>query len=197
MTTSGLPEPILKTEIDAVRNSLQHLERSNAELRKAIEENGPDPDFRQAINENIVVIAKRRARLEALEEELRKMTGGDVTSGVATAASQPPGPRPTASPAQGHQPTQHQNSMAASAAPTGPAPTQGQGDTSGDGGTSGGGGAQSATEMEVDGGAGSSGAGSEGAAAATESGAAGSGQGVTAAGEPAGGGEAANDGVWL
>lgn len=50
-----------------MRNSLQHLERSNAELRKAIEENGPDPDFRQAINENIVVIAKRRARLEALE----------------------------------------------------------------------------------------------------------------------------------
>ncbi len=139
------------------------------------------------------------------QEELRKLTGGDVTPGVAAASNQPPGaPEPAAPPAQVHQPTQHhQHSSAASAATSGPAPTQGPEDTSGDGGTTGGQGAQSATEMEmeVDDGPGTSGAGAVRAAAGGGAAGSGQGHGDTAAGGPERGrgaaGEGANEGMWL
>ena len=40
---------VLEIERDRLKNSCTHLQRSNAELQIAIEEAGPDPDFKQAI----------------------------------------------------------------------------------------------------------------------------------------------------
>lgn len=49
---------IVELEIDRLTNALAHLQRSNQELKDAIAEAGPDRDFRDAINENLVTIAK-------------------------------------------------------------------------------------------------------------------------------------------
>lgn len=40
---------VLEIERDRLKNSCTHLQRSNAELQTAIEEAGPDLDFKQAI----------------------------------------------------------------------------------------------------------------------------------------------------
>lgn len=57
----------LEIELDRLCNSLKHLERSNEELKAAMQEDvlagrRPDQDFKQALQENIVTIAKHRAR---------------------------------------------------------------------------------------------------------------------------------------
>ncbi len=57
---------VIEAEIDEVSNALLHLQRSQEELKLALQESGPDPDFREAINDNIVTIAKCvRARARA------------------------------------------------------------------------------------------------------------------------------------
>lgn len=63
----------LRDELSRVQNNLHHLQRSNAELKEALQTDGPDPDFKLAIEENIVLIAKLRARAEALEKEIHKI----------------------------------------------------------------------------------------------------------------------------
>eukprot|EP00198_Chlamydomonas_reinhardtii_P003653 XP_001692989.1 predicted protein [Chlamydomonas reinhardtii] len=65
---------VLRIEIDELKNAIKHLERSNRELQTLLEFD-PDPEYRQAIGENIVTMAKKRARVAALEEELRRITG--------------------------------------------------------------------------------------------------------------------------
>ena len=57
--------------IAALEISIHHLERSNYELEDFIKENGHDRDLRQAIGENIAVIA----RCKAVLEDLRKQAG--------------------------------------------------------------------------------------------------------------------------
>ncbi len=39
-------QSVLEVELDRLRNSLAHLERSNRELREALQVGGPDPDFK-------------------------------------------------------------------------------------------------------------------------------------------------------
>ena len=40
---------VLQAERDRLENSCRHLQRSNIELAFALQEEGPDPDFKQAI----------------------------------------------------------------------------------------------------------------------------------------------------
>ncbi|GIL90706.1 hypothetical protein Vretimale_15793 [Volvox reticuliferus] len=65
---------VLKIEIDELKNSIKHLERSNRELKELLQTDG-DLEYRIAIGENITTIAKKRARVAALEEELRRLAG--------------------------------------------------------------------------------------------------------------------------
>lgn len=96
--------PLLEVELERLRNSVSHLERSNRELKEAmIEEgrgaaaaaaaaeggDGPDAEFKTAIAENIVTIAKQRARIASLEEELEKATGGGAPCATAPALERP------------------------------------------------------------------------------------------------------------
>ncbi|KAG2438829.1 hypothetical protein HXX76_005370 [Chlamydomonas incerta] len=73
---------VLRIEVDELKNAIQHLERSNRELKELLASD-PDPEYRQAIGENIVTVAKKRARVAALEEELRRITGEDPAAGEA------------------------------------------------------------------------------------------------------------------
>lgn len=52
------PPSVLEAEIKRLHTAVYHLERSNQELVKAMEEEGLDPEYKQAIGENIVVLAK-------------------------------------------------------------------------------------------------------------------------------------------
>ncbi|KAL0036462.1 hypothetical protein WJX77_008767 [Trebouxia sp. C0004] len=47
-------------------------ERSNAELQTAIQDVGPDSDFEQAIEENILTIARQQAKVERLDREIEE-----------------------------------------------------------------------------------------------------------------------------
>lgn len=43
------PIEVLEAELDRLRNSCQHLQRSNHELQQALNLDGPDPEFEEAI----------------------------------------------------------------------------------------------------------------------------------------------------
>ena len=43
------PIELLEFELDRLRNSCQNLQRSNHELQQALNLDGPDPDFKEAI----------------------------------------------------------------------------------------------------------------------------------------------------
>lgn len=49
---------IIELEIDKLTNALAHLQRSIVELKEALAEAGQDLEYRDAINENLVTIAK-------------------------------------------------------------------------------------------------------------------------------------------
>ena len=68
--TSGKPSEAEQT-VAALEHSIFHLERSNAELEAHMKEHGHDRELRQAVGENIIVIARRKAILE----DLRKQAG--------------------------------------------------------------------------------------------------------------------------
>ena len=57
--------------IAALELSIHHLQRSNAELEEFMRDNGHDKSLREAIGENIAIIARRKAQLE----DLRKQAG--------------------------------------------------------------------------------------------------------------------------
>jgi hypothetical protein len=69
---------LLEIERDRLLGSILHLERSVDELKAAIAEEGPDQNYRDAINENVVVIAKYKARVAALEDEILKVKSGST-----------------------------------------------------------------------------------------------------------------------
>lgn len=71
---------LLEIERDRLLCSLQHLERSVRELKQAMVDD-PDPEYKTAINENVVVIAKQRARVASLEDEIKRAKGmkGDIS----------------------------------------------------------------------------------------------------------------------
>ena len=88
---NGAPADLseLEVERDRVLRSAAKLEESNAELKAALARGGEDEDgeLRAAFGENIVVIAKNRARAAALEEEVRKAKG--LTGSGASVAVEP------------------------------------------------------------------------------------------------------------
>ena len=72
---------LLEIERDRLKGSVDHLQRSVEELKAAIAETGPDQDYKEAINENVVLIAKTRARIAALDDEIKRSRGvtGDIS----------------------------------------------------------------------------------------------------------------------
>lgn len=63
----------LKEEIFRLQNSVAHLERSNAELAG---EDPEDPDFKEAVEENEVVLVAQRYKIEQCELRLQQLGGG-------------------------------------------------------------------------------------------------------------------------
>ncbi len=105
---------LLQRDIDRLQNAIRHLLSANADLKLAIEEEGDDDrTYKQAIEvlapfaaaigpclcssnaclsfahvqENIVVIAKYRAKVGRLEEELQQLMSGQQLGGVAIPAA--------------------------------------------------------------------------------------------------------------
>lgn len=64
---------LLRAGIDELQTQIVHLERSNAELAEALTVTPEDPDFRDAINENTVVISRKRDKVAELEEQLYRV----------------------------------------------------------------------------------------------------------------------------
>jgi hypothetical protein len=78
-TADGAP---IAGQIKELQNSIAHLLRSNKEMEEIIAESGPDKELRDAIGENIVVIARRKAILA----DLLKLLAESGQPAAATAA---------------------------------------------------------------------------------------------------------------
>ncbi|DBA74905.1 TPA: hypothetical protein ACH3X2_009235 [Trebouxia sp. C0005] len=63
---------VLEVERNRLQNSCKHLQRSNAELQAAIQDVGPDSDFEQAIEENMLTIARQQVRIDRLGQEIEE-----------------------------------------------------------------------------------------------------------------------------
>lgn len=114
---AGLAASLLEIERDRLQLSNQHLERSVQELKQAMLED-PDPEYKAAISENLVVIAKQRARVASLEDEIRRAKGlaGDISHAqVAAVPVGGSGPAASGGRQQGQEP-QHNGAAAAAAA---------------------------------------------------------------------------------
>ncbi|SCZ88472.1 BZ3500_MvSof-1268-A1-R1_Chr10-2g02970 [Microbotryum saponariae] len=73
-------EPALITqEITRLQHSIQHLERSNAELLQYLEEEGPEAEFESSIRENEVTMQKER--ISILRHALQEQIGVDGSNG--------------------------------------------------------------------------------------------------------------------
>lgn len=73
------PLEVLQCDLNRLNNSIFHLRRSNEEIAEALKA-GHDRDLKCALEENIVTIAKLKAKAGCLEEqidELRKMIPTD------------------------------------------------------------------------------------------------------------------------
>jgi len=87
MTSSIGSYSVLEIERDRLQRALHHLEKSVIELKSVINEAGPDPDYKDAIDENVTVIAKYRARIAALDDEITRLKGikADISSSMVAA----------------------------------------------------------------------------------------------------------------
>jgi hypothetical protein len=87
-SNAGLAASLMEIERDRLLCSLQHLERSVKELKQAMAED-PDPEYKAAISEDLVVIAKQRARVQCLEDEIKRAKGmaGDISQSQLAAVS--------------------------------------------------------------------------------------------------------------
>lgn len=65
----------LEAERDRLKNALAHLERSQEELRAALEDAPEDADFKEAMVENAAVIHKYAQKVAMLEEEIALANG--------------------------------------------------------------------------------------------------------------------------
>lgn len=61
----------LRAFLEAIRNRLEHLRRSNEELREALVGDPADVDFQQALEENAGVIVKLEGRLGDMQALIR------------------------------------------------------------------------------------------------------------------------------
>lgn len=66
--------------------AIKHLERSNSELAEFLEEED-DADFREAIAENVEVLARKLVRLEKVREQIRELYPNAVAVGAAIGAA--------------------------------------------------------------------------------------------------------------
>ena len=78
MKTSG--KSVLELEIEELENACKHLRRSNQEIEQFLSEGGgaedEDGTFKNAIEENIRVIAQKEAKIESLKDQLRRAVSG-------------------------------------------------------------------------------------------------------------------------
>lgn len=79
----------LEIERDRLQNAVLHLQRSNQELEDALKRDGPDADLRDAIGENIVIIARYKGQIERLNTEIRKARGEVMETSNTQTASVP------------------------------------------------------------------------------------------------------------
>jgi hypothetical protein len=89
------PPSALEQERNRLANALAQLERSNAELRRELDaarDGGrpPDRDYKEALQDNLVVVARYRARVAALDEEIEKVTRGAAAAAGGGGAFGPP-----------------------------------------------------------------------------------------------------------
>mmetsp|Transcript_27617 Transcript_27617/g.49251 ORF Transcript_27617/g.49251 Transcript_27617/m.49251 type:complete len:129 (-) Transcript_27617:829-1215(-) len=66
---------VVQEELSRLENAVRHLRRSNAEMKEELTSNGPDRELKEAIEENIVTIAKYVADIEGLKTQLRELGG--------------------------------------------------------------------------------------------------------------------------
>ncbi|GAA6030251.1 hypothetical protein JCM8097_009010 [Rhodosporidiobolus ruineniae] len=101
-----LEPELLSNEITRLENSIQHLERSNAELRQfaeAEEDDADKQDFLDVVSENEGTIASQRERIHMIRLALEEQVGVDAqnphyTPSTTTSSSTPaPPPASTAS----------------------------------------------------------------------------------------------------
>jgi chromosome segregation ATPase len=89
----------LESDKATLENSVVHLQRSIGELKEAIATEGDDDrEFKTAIEENIVVIARNKAKIERLETEIKELKQGiqNLDGHVAVPVTEPlPLPAPS------------------------------------------------------------------------------------------------------
>merc|ERR1719399_2053041 len=76
--------------IASLEHSIHHLQRSNRELEEHMKEFGNDKTLREAIGENILVIARRKAQLEDLRKQAGLPATPAPTAVPMVAAAEPP-----------------------------------------------------------------------------------------------------------
>ena len=86
-------DPELEATIAEEEHQIKHLVRSNAELEAFLAES-PDRDLREAVGENIVVIARKRAALQLLYEKRHRPPPADTGAPLAVAPPLEAAPRP-------------------------------------------------------------------------------------------------------
>lgn len=69
---------LLEARIAEAEKSLLHLERSNVELTALLDEDDEERTFACAIEENVVIIAKRRTQIEAWKAEILRATNASL-----------------------------------------------------------------------------------------------------------------------
>ncbi|KAL0090612.1 hypothetical protein J3Q64DRAFT_1007854 [Phycomyces blakesleeanus] len=69
-----LPHDTLMTEIPEIQNSIAHLKKSNDEMRE-YDPDHSDPDFVQAIGENIALIKHYEERIDLTLRVIREIIG--------------------------------------------------------------------------------------------------------------------------
>lgn len=82
--------PELDAEIAEEEHRILHLVRSNKELEEHLKEVGHDPELREAVGENIVVIARKRAALQLLYDRRNKAQATEPISGADVQHPHPP-----------------------------------------------------------------------------------------------------------
>ena len=81
----------MQAERDRLALAIEHLARSQDALRAAIAEEGDaDRAYKTSIEENIVVLARYRARVERLDRELEELRRGWQPLGGEAAVPVPP-----------------------------------------------------------------------------------------------------------
>ena len=81
---ADLSVSVLEAELKTLQNSNVHLRQSIAELKQAMQEER-DPEYKAAIEENIVLIAKQEARMDLLRAEILAARGGSIHGSEAPA----------------------------------------------------------------------------------------------------------------